>query len=715
MLMRSPETLPTRDFGGIKKKMDQDYLNNISLWAMYWTQGNIAVRAEAGDESLMAQLGVNTGGNGRGNFYYNRIRPICNMLSGYQRENRKSVIVAPIEGGDQATADQFTKILLNIFKKENVQETISEAFHQGALITGLNLLQIYLDFSRDPVNGDIKVANKSYSEYMIDPYFRNVDLSDAQFIRLRTYMDPAAAAAIMPADVRDEVLGLPTNLSGLSRDGKFQYMPESFGYTQGNKLAYDEYYYRDYRVQKQLIDRQSGDVMDVSLDTDFEDRYDLRQFLNDNPQILLEEKTVPTVRMAIQIQDKVFYDGPQSIAGLDDFPFIPVIGFYNKNMPYMYSRIAGLVKSLIDPQMLLVRRINLSADYLESTVNTGWMFREGAPVDPKHLMQTGQGRIIPVKDEYQLTDIQPIQPPQIPPSFFQLQDTFDKEMYNCAGISQENLGKVISDDSSGFQSALRQKAGLMAQKPLFDRLDTSLRILGDKMIQIIQNNWTPAKVKKILGGEEPADLFYNKAFGKYHCQVELGFDTDTQKQMQFLQMLELRNAGIPISDEDMIEAATLQNKNRVLERMKQQQEQQAAMAEKQSESQNQLNLAQAKLANARAMADIGLYNERTSRVEENRAMAQQRMHEANMNDSKAMLDKVKALKELEDMDLNQLARLVELAQSLKEMENADAEIGQANEKSESIADMSAMGAQAQQMIAPDMGDKNPLASLGLQG
>lgn len=715
MLMRSPESLFAKDFSGIKTKMDQDYLNNISLWAMYWTQGNIAVRAEAGDESLMAQLGVNTGGNGRGNFYYNRIRPICNMLSGYQRDNRKSLIAVPVEGGDQQTADQYTKILLHIFKKENVQETISEAFHQGALITGMNLLHIYLDFSRDPVNGDIKVDNLSYNEYMIDPYFRKPDLSDAQFIRRRTFMDPAAAAAIMPEHMRDEILALPVNLSGLSRDGKFQYMPESFGYTQGNKLAYDEYYYRDYRKQKMLIDKVTGDVMELNMESDFEDRYDLKQFLAENPQITLEEKTVPTVRLAIQIQDKVFYDGNQTIAGLDDFPFVPVIGFYNKNMPYMYSRISGLCKSLIDPQMLLVRRINLSADYLESTVNTGWMFREGAPVDPKHLMQTGQGRIIPIKDEYQLTDVQPIQPPQIPPSFFQLQDTFDKELYNCAGISQENLGKVISDDSSGFQSALRQRAGLMAQKPLFDRLDTSLRILGDKLITTIQHNWTPAKIKKILEGEEPADLFYNKAFGKYHCQVELGFDTDTQKQMQFLQMLELRNAGIPISDEDMIDAATMQNKNRVLERMQKQQEQAAQMAQQQSESQTQLNLAQAKLANARAMADIGLYNERTSRVEENRAMAQQRMHEANMNDSKAMLDKVKALKELEEMDLNHLARLVQLAQQLKEIESADAEIGQAQEKMESGADMAALTQQSQNMIAPESGQQQSLASLGLQG
>ena len=34
------------------------------------------------------------------------------MVDGYQRRNRKSSVVTPIENGDALTADQFTKILL---------------------------------------------------------------------------------------------------------------------------------------------------------------------------------------------------------------------------------------------------------------------------------------------------------------------------------------------------------------------------------------------------------------------------------------------------------------------------------------------------------------------------------------------------------------------------------------------------------------------------
>lgn len=665
MLVRPLETL-RRDFSAIKNKMDQDYTNNLSLWSIAWTQGNIDVRLEAGDPSLMAQLNNQVLASGTNSYYFNRVRPICNMISGYQRRNRKSSIVVPLENADQETADQWTKILLYIYKKENVYETISEAFHQGACITGMNLLQVYLDFTNDPLNGDIKVDNLAYNEFMIDPYFRKTDLSDASFIWRRSYLTHSAAAALMPEDQYDEVMSLQGNPTGMARDGRFQYMPEAFGYAQSNRISYDEYWYRDYRKARILYDTVTGETLDVS----FDKKNDIDAFIRDNPQIKVTEKSVPTVRLAIMIQDKVFYDGENPL-GIDNYPFIPVIGFYNKSMPYMYQRISGVCRSLRDPQILFNRRVILSADLLESQVNSGWLFKENAPVDVKHLFQTGQGRIIPVKDEAQLTDIQPIIPPQIPPSFFQLQETFDKEMYNCAGISEENLGKIVEDNASGYLSALRQGAGLTAQQPIFDRLDLSQNMLGERMMQIIRANYTPGKIKRILEGQEPAPLFYNKAFGKYQCMVELGFNTESQQQMEFAQLIKLREIGLQIPDSALLKSATIQKKNDIIEEMQQAAQAQQQMQKQQMEVQMAELQSRTDLAKARSQADRGLAYERISRVEENHALAEKQVAEANKEDELALLNKVKILKELETMDLDHLNRLIAISTSLKDRERAE--------------------------------------------
>lgn len=683
----SPETLNT-DFSAIKAKKDADYQNNQSIWNTFWVRCNQNVRLETGDPTIMNVWGNNPATIGSSNYYFNRARPIGLMLSGYQRRNRKSTVVQPLENGDVQTADQYTKLLLNLYKKENVYEIISEAFHEGSIISGMNLIQVYLDFTNDPLNGDIKFRNLAYSEFMIDPYFRDPSLSDAEFIIVRSYMSKPAIAAIMPERYWDEIMSLPDNPQGSTIDGRFQYQAAARGYSMAPKLAYDEYYYRDYRLQEKIYDAITGEMMDITNREDL----DLVTLLDENPQLRIGKKRIPTVRMAITIQDRVFYDGPNNM-GLDCMPFIPMIGFHNRSLPYMYNRIQSVMTSLLSPQILFNRRIILNADFLESVVNTGYMFKQSAVLDPKHLLQTGQGRLIPLKDSATpLADVVPIPAPDVPPSAFTQLEVYDKELFNVVGLSQENLGKVVEDDSSGYQSALRTAAGLTAQQPLFDRLDLSQNLLGNLVMQVIQNNYTPGKVKQLLAGEEPAPLFYDKAFGKYHCVVENGYNTETQKQLEFAQKLQLKQAGINFTDAQMLDSASLQHKDRYIAELQQQAQQQQQMQQMQMQIQLEEIKARADLARATAYSQTASGNERNSRTEENRALAIRQIHEANRDDSAATLDRVRTIKELEGMDIAVLEKLVGLVNLLKAGETAQANQEEVSVQNRNVSQEAPQGA-----------------------
>lgn len=660
MLMRQPETLDV-DYGPIRKKMDSDYNASQSLWQTYQSEATIDVRLEAGDVGLAGELNASFINNGSSQWYFNRVRPLLNMVSGHQRRTRKSSIVVPLENGDQETADQFTKILMHIFKREGVYETISEAFHQGACITGLNLLHVYLDFQNDPVSGEVKVDNLPYSSFYIDPFFRKADLSDCSFIWRRSYLTHSAAAALMPAKY-DQIMALTGNPSGMGKDTRFQYMPEAYGMSQKNRISYDEYYYRDFRKQKLLIDKQTGETLDVTMQEDF----DVNAFLAHHTQVTVIEQDIPTVRLAIAMQDEIMYDGPQP-TNIDSFPFVGVFGFYNSMMPYFYNRIQGIARSLRDPQMLMNRRITLSADLLESQANSGWIFKEGAIIDVKHLFQTGQGRIIPLKNSAQMTDIQQITPPQIPPSFFQLQETFAKELNFVSGINEELMGSAI-DDKAGILAALRQGAGLTTLQPLFDRLNHSQKLLGETIMQIVQRNYTPGKIKNILEGKEPAPLFYNKAFGKYHCMVEAGFDTESQKQLEFAQLMQLKELGLNIPAKSLIESATLQNKQELIKVMEQSEQAASQMQQLQLQVEMQESQARTELAAARTMADKGLGIERISRVQENHALAEERKAQAHRDDTEALLAFAKAMKEIEGLDFAHLEKLISMQRMIKEYE-----------------------------------------------
>ncbi len=645
----------------ILARMQTVYAESITVNQSFWQEADTDTRFEAGDQVAINQFYGNIYPHTRHQFSFNRIRPIINMISGHQRKVRKSTIVTPIENGDAETADQFTKILMWCNNQEGILETISESFH-GALVTGMNLLQVWMDYRTDPVNGNIRVDNCSYNSFLIDPFFRKADLSDCNYIWKRSFLTKREVMSLMP-DKEEIILNLHGNDNDSGRDGKFQFTPESYGYSTKNLLTYDEFYYRAYRTQRMLIDSQTGETLEWKS----EDEEALKQFLSLYPQIVVVKQEIPTANLAIVVQNKVLYDGPNP-SGTDRYPFVPVFAYYRPQMPYFEWRIQGVVRSLRDPQYLYNRRKRIELDILESQINSGYIYKENALVNPKDIFLTGQGRGLALKEEANMTDVQPIQSPQIPPTTLQVAEILAKEIEQVSGVNSELLGSA-QDDKAGVLSMLRQGAGLTTLQSLFDQLDFSQKLLGKIMIDMIQANFTPGKVKRIIGGE-PTAQFYNKAFGRYDAVVEEGFNTSTQKQMQFAQLLQLKEIGLPIPTESLIEAATLENKKQLLEAIQQQQQQAMQMQQQQLQAQMQQMAAQNELTHARAVADQGLGLERLSRVEENKALAVERRAQAEKDHDAALLNLVKALKEVDGIDIDHIEKLLALSDVMKSREQS---------------------------------------------
>lgn len=638
--------------------MEAFYAESITVNQSFWGEADTDTRFESGDQSVWNDIYGNLPSNRRRNFSFNRIRRVIQMISGHQRRNRKSTIVIPIENADSQTADQFTKVLNWTNRQEGILETISESF-QGSLITGMNLLQVWLDFRSDPVSGNIRVDNCSYNSFLIDPYFRKSDLSDCNALWKRSFINKREALSLLPDKV-EEILSL---YGQDNRDSKFQFMPENYAFSGlKNLLTYDEFYYRDYRTQRMLIDSQTGETTEWRGN----DEEKLKYFMQSYPSITVVEQEVSTVRVALVLQGKVMYDGPNPL-GVDSYPFVPVWAYYRPEMPYFPLRIQGVVRGLRDAQYLYNRRRIIELNILESQVSSGWKYKENALVNPKDVFLQGEGKGIALKDEAQMTDVEQILPPQIPPSMIQLSELLAQEITQISGVNEELLGSS-QDDKAGILSMLRQGAGLTTLQSLFDNLDHAQKHLGEIMVEVIQNNFTPGKIKKILEGQEPEKQFYDKSFGKYGCAVEEGLNTTTQKQMQFAQLLQLREAGVPVPDDILLDAATIQNKSKLLQSIQQIQQQQQQMQQQQMQSSMQEQKARTDLAHARAEADRGLGAERISRIDENRALAEERRAAAIRDSDIGLLNLIKAVKEVDSVDIAQIEKLMSLSSILKQQE-----------------------------------------------
>ncbi|CAB4121271.1 hypothetical protein UFOVP9_49 [uncultured Caudovirales phage] len=605
-----------------------------------------------GDQTLWNDLYGNVPSNQNFQFSFNLIRPTINMISGQQRKQRKSIVAIPIENADNETSDQFSKVINWVVNQEAMLETISDAF-EGALVGGMNLLQIWLDFRSDPVSGNIKLNNCQYNEYLIDPFFRKKDLSDCNYLWKRSFMTKREVLSLIP-DQEDAIMSLTPNGSGTGRDGLFQFAPESYNLNQQALLTYDEYWYRDYRSQQMMIDTETGETLEWKAD----DAEGLAQFMAIYPQVIMVESDIPTTRLAIAVQGRILYDGPNPM-GIDQYPFVPVVAYYNPQLPYLSFRLQGMVTGLRDAQYLYNRSKVLELKVKESQVNSGWKYKENALVNPKDIFLSGEGRGIALKSTANMTDVEKIQAAVIPPSWAEQTKELGLEIARLSGVNEELMGSAI-DDKAGVLSMLRQRAGLVTLEGLFDNLDASQKLVGKIIIDVIQANFTPGKIQKILEGEQPTQQFYNKAFGKYHADVQDGLNTGTQRQMQFAQMLQLKEMGVPISPADLLEAATLTNKERVIKNIEMAEKRQAEMQQRQDEMTMQVQQAEIQLAQARSQADMGLWAERTSRVQDNRAISVQKLSEANKDDQLAKIHQLHLLKDLDGKDLEHLRQAIEL-------------------------------------------------------
>ncbi len=638
----------------IRQRMESFYAEVITHNQAFWTEATIDTQFLAGSQSFYNDLYGPMFPGKRKNFYFNRIRPIVNGISGRQRQQRKTTIVTPRENADDLTADQLTKVMMWVHDQDSIYDTISNAF-VGALTTGLSLLQIWIDYRSDPISGDIRVDYCPYNYFLLDPYFNRTDFSDCTAAWKRSFLPKRDVISLLP-QFTDEILHIPIQ----GKDGKFNFNPNSFVLMSNNRMTYDEFWYRDYREQTMLIDPKTGESFEWKGKKEM-----LDQFLMTYPDIITTKTEIPTVKCAILVEGHMLVN--DNILGIDQFPFIPVLGYYHHELPNLAERIQGVVRGMRDPQFLYNRKLIIEADMLESMRGSGYIYKEDALVNPNDIFETGNGKGLAVKRGYDIqTSVQQIQPVLIPPTTQELRKSFGDEIAKDAGYNEELLG-AASDDIAGVLSMLRQGAGLTTLQILFDQLDLSQKQLGKTILDLIQVNFMPGKVQQILGKDaQLSPAFYNRLFGKYNCVVEEGMNTSTQKQMQFAQLMELKKLGLAIPDETIIEAATIQNKKDLMETIKKN----AEMAQQQQQQQQQVAMqelqARATLSEARAKADTGLAVERLSRVKENDALAIERKAAAKKDEEQALLNMVRALKEIDSIDLDQLEKLIILSKQLEE-------------------------------------------------
>lgn len=646
------------DDSEILKMYGEYYDEAYSAWSPFFPKADQDLRFYLGDQWNQEEK-RKLRDEGRNAFVINRTRRNINMIDGYQRQHRLSSIVSPVENSDQLTADQLSQLLLFALQSGDGYQTISDC-SAGAMKTGWNLMSLWMDYREDPLNGDIKFGREPYSGFITDPYFTKLDFSDCSYIIKRKYLFPEQAASLLPGQEKD-VLRLAKQNS--SRDEKFSWLPYQRQANGQDLVAYNEFHLQKWKNIPMLVDMESGEF--TEWDGDKERLQTLKTIY---PNIEIVKKPKRYIERHIIVNDQVMRTDINPY-GLDEYCFVPFVAVFEPESDDWELKIQSLVRCQIDPQRESNRRRSQMTDMIDSQINSGWIADEDSVINPRSLFQTSQGKVIWRKQDAKPGAVERIQGAQIPQSSFQLQQLYDQDITDVLGINEASFGEPQSGNESGIMMMLRQSASITNLQGYFDNLRFSQKCVSKKILKLIQT-WTPQKVERIIN-QKPSEQFYNKDFTKYDVTIGEGLLTDSQKMIYFRQLLDLKQLTDmpgqgPITAQMLIEAAPIQGKSVLTEQIKQNEQAAQQAQAQQTQIQQQVLDSQRQALQAKAISDLASSKERFTRAVANMGLEDERSSKAVADRSDAALARIKAIKEIQDMDDNRIMKYLGLIRMMEE-------------------------------------------------
>jgi hypothetical protein len=575
-----------------------------------------------------------------------------NMVTGYQRQHRKGFSYIPCEGADPQTTDQYTRLMTHAANAEGLHEQFSRACEQ-ACITGMVLLQPYLDYNaNDPAQGQLKLKLWEYNSFLVDPYFRNFDMSDAQFVWTQEYISKKEAEFRFP----DKLQNIAPMAGTPQRYGSFYFLPENYNMARNDLMVLSYVWYKWKRKKKRLYSQKRNQFFDFA---GGQEQLDMLLYnIQDLQEVTVE---VPTWKLAVVLNDQLMFQGDNPL-GFDDCPFIPVFWNYEPHINYYDLRCRGLVRTMRDSNYLLNRRIIINHDISESTINMGWKRKVGAVANEDNLKKSGQGWDVVINEGYDMTDFERIQPAQVPQSDFALADQLRSLIFGTSGVDLENWSAQQDKQASTLTTLIKQAANLMVLQKYFDQWDQSLKFVGERLLQIVLNNWNAEKVALMIG-EEPSPFFYSKIFSKFQVIVEEGDLTPTQQNMQAQSLMDINAAfGREVFPPSMIVPhLNMTGKAQAIQFLQQQEQQQQAIQQEATNIQHAFEEAKLREMYAKAANSIAAAKERYGRFESNIGLLEERMAEVSKNRALSTKAKMEALEKMVDV----IGKYGEIETSLK--------------------------------------------------
>jgi len=422
----------------------------------------------------------------------NRIKPMINLLSGYQRMNRYEPEFLPRTDDDIGLCTVRKGLTKYIFDQTEYETQESWMFLDG-IICGRAWLEVLYKIDYSTLDGDITIRRVSPFDIYLDPESRQPDYSDARYMCRAKWVDKDELKSVYPEEA-DYIEACSADYDSAE---KYELIgTEPLWYQKETRKVRMIEHWRKEIVKKQKYILMNGEMI-VKEDITAEHlAIGIKR-----PITIPEQIVIVTVFIG-----EVLLEEKESPYEHGEFPFVPYTVYYlgEGDIP------AGVVRDIKDLQRELNKRRSQSVNILNTQLNSGVIYEQGA-IDDKQKSNIAKIGTIPGA----MLEVMPtaltqnkirFMDPKPPPvgEITALQETA-QSMKEVAGINESMLGSDIPSGTSGRAIELRQKAAITHIGGLYDnqrrvKVQVLRRLWGSKKKKgLVQQYYTDEKSFRIIG------------------------------------------------------------------------------------------------------------------------------------------------------------------------------------------------------------------------
>jgi hypothetical protein len=604
----------------LKDRINKDFKFAFSYWQKYRKETKEDLFAALGEQwkaedlQKLAERGVK-------GLTINKIKPNITLLLGIESQNRTDFTAYPIGAEDEAKGEITTRLLKDLMKKCMSDMKISDNF-QIMITEGNAYIKPYIDYSRDLINGDLRLRVKNSFCIFVDPDSVEYDLSDAKFIYelisgltkdevKELYPDKAAEIDACQNGVID--LSEFGQVSESSRNvGADNYKePDLSGVLDGkSQKIYDliEYHYKKWVEKYYVADRVAGTI------EEYEDKAEAEKSaaskavvdefggITNNARVI--KRYVPEIWTAVLLGKDIVLQNQRawSYPRYKGYPIIPEFAFrYPAKLPdgesKSHLRVAGLPRDIRDLNFEYNKRRTQELHILNTSANSGWLMEENSVPDEKAYSEFGATPGVVLKYKKGRKAPQKITPTQLSQGHSQIASETGQDIKEATGINTDLLA-MNENQASGRAIAIRQRQGMVMVQKLFDNHSQTKQLLGRFLLSQLGEVYDIDTAIRVLGaafmletfGEDTKAGFegINQILNdtqdqtKYDVVVGESAQSETVKIANYLTLTEMIEKGVPIPPDVLVEESFLPQSTKkkikaIIEAAQQQQQAAAGM------------------------------------------------------------------------------------------------------------------------------------------